>query len=70
MYEEATFSSIAKSEDLLINREMPNVSYVKREVKKVLKEIDLPIREELLKPGRRKGSKDKKPRQPRRESTQ
>jgi hypothetical protein len=61
MYEETTFSSIAKSENLF-NNGRPNASYVRREVLKVLEEIELPLRPGLLKPGRRKGAIEKKPR--------
>ena len=61
MYEETTFSSIAKSENLF-NNDRPNASYVRREVLKVLEEIGLPPRPGLLKPGRRKGAIEKNPR--------
>jgi hypothetical protein len=61
MYEETTFSSIAESENLL-NSGRPNASYVRREVLKVLEEIELPPRPELLKPGRPKRAKERNPR--------
>lgn len=54
-------STIAESENLF-NGAVPNTSYVRREVLKVLKAIELPPRQQMLKPGRPKGAKDKKPR--------
>jgi hypothetical protein len=61
VYKETTFSSIAESEGLLAC-DMPNTSYVRREVLKILEDIGLPPRKDLQNSGRRKGSKDKKPR--------
>jgi hypothetical protein len=58
---EKTFSSIAKSANLY-NSGMPNTSYVRREVLKVLSDIDLPSRPELLKPGRPRRTNNEKTR--------
>jgi hypothetical protein len=58
---ETTFSSIATSEGLLSGGK-PNVSYVRREVLKVLGEIELPPRPGLLGSGRRRGATEKTPR--------
>lgn len=58
---ETIFSSIATSEGLLSGGK-PNVSYVRREVLKVLGEIELPPRPGLLGSGRRRGATEKTPR--------
>lgn len=59
IYEGTTFSSIAESENLF-NGDLPNTSYVRREVLKVLEAIELSPRSGLLKPGRPKGARDKR----------
>lgn len=61
MNKETTFSSIAASEGLS-NSGRPNVSYVRREVLKVLREIELPPRPGLLGSGRRRASTENNPR--------
>src|SRR5690242_5010247 len=57
-----SLSGIAESENLF-NSNMPNASYVRREVLEILKIIELPPRPGLLRRGRPKGSRNKKTKQ-------